>query len=193
MKRHGPPVGSGPSADRKLRAVGEPSHIRSEAGRASSPSPSNASTQHAAAPLRIVIVPTASRKKWTARLNDRVLCVSAWPFVMSARLLLAEGYPADTMVEMWRPNTAEWALRGRLGAVAATIIDGETASHCAKNGVPVRFPGMAVAGGACDDPRSVRPERQKQVAGSRSLGAYLGEVRWFALVLGPFLARGASA
>jgi hypothetical protein len=45
---------------------------------------------------------------------------------------------------MWRPNTDEWALRGRLGAVAATIIDGETASHCAKNGVPVRFPGMAV-------------------------------------------------
>jgi hypothetical protein len=95
-----------------------------------------------AAPLRIVIVPTASRKKWTARLNDRVLCVSAWPFVMSARLLLAEGYPADTMVEMWRPNTAEWALRGRLGAVAATIIDGETASHCAKNRVSVRFPGI---------------------------------------------------
>jgi hypothetical protein len=147
MKRHGPPVGSGPSADRKLRAVGEPPHIRSEAGRASSPSPSNASTQHAAAPLRIVIVPTASRKKWTARLNDRVLCVSAWPFVMSARLLLAEGYPADTMVEMWRPNTDEWALRGRLGAVAGTIIDGETALHCAKNGVPVRFPGMTVAGG----------------------------------------------
>ena len=61
--------------------------------------------------------------------------------------LLAEGYPADTMVELWRPNTDEWALRGRLGAVAATIIDGETASHCAKNEIPVRFPGMAVAGG----------------------------------------------
>jgi hypothetical protein len=56
------------------------------------------------APLRIVIVPTTSRKKWIARLNDRVLCVSAWPFVQSARLLLAEGYPADTMVEMWRPQ-----------------------------------------------------------------------------------------
>ena len=36
------------------------------------------------------------------------------------------------------------------------------------------------------------PERQKRVAGSRSRGAYLGEVRWFVLVLGPFLARGAS-
>ena len=92
--------------------------------------------------LRIVIVPTASRKKWTARLDDRVLCVSAWPFVISARLLLAEGYPADTMVEVWRPNTDEWALRGRLGAVAATVMDGETAKRAAKNGVPTRFPGI---------------------------------------------------
>jgi len=47
--------------------------------------------------------------------------------VMSARLLLAEGFPADTVIEMWRPNGDEWALKGRLGAVAGTVIDGETA------------------------------------------------------------------
>ena len=93
-----------------------------------------------AAPTRIVIEPTASGRKWTARLGDRVLCVTAWPFVMSARLLLAEGFPADTVVEMWRPNSDEWALRGRLGAVAATVIDGETAPRCAKNGSPARAP-----------------------------------------------------
>jgi hypothetical protein len=92
------------------------------------------------AALRIVIEATASGRKWTARLDDRVLCVTAWPFVKSARLLLAEGYPADTVIEMWRPNTREWALRGRLGAVAATIIDGETTSRCAKNGSPARDP-----------------------------------------------------
>jgi hypothetical protein len=148
MKRPGPPNGSGPSADRKNRAAGELPHIRSDAGRASSPSPSNASTQHAAAPLRIVIVPTASRKKWTARLNDRVLCISAWPFVMSARLLLAEGYPADTMVEVGRLNTDERAMRGRLGAAAATVIDGETTSRSAKNRVLSRFPGTTPAGDA---------------------------------------------
>ena len=94
------------------------------------------------AAIRIVISPTPSGRKWIALLGERVLCVSAWPFVRSARLLLAEGYPADTMVEMWRPNSDEWALRGRLGAVAATIIDGETASCRAKNGAPVSFPGM---------------------------------------------------
>ena len=96
-----------------------------------------------AAPFRIVIEPTASGRKWTARLGDRVLCVNAWPFVMSARLLLAEGHPTDALIEMWRPTTDEWALRGRLGAVAATVIDGETASRCAKNRVPIRIPGMA--------------------------------------------------
>jgi len=87
-----------------------------------------------------LIEPTASGRKWIARLRDRVLCVSAWPFVKSARRLLAEGHPADTVIEMWRPNTADWALRGRLGAVAATVMDGETASRCAKNGSPARDP-----------------------------------------------------
>jgi hypothetical protein len=95
-------------------------------------------TPRPSTPLRIVIELTASGRKWTARLDDRVLCVTAWPFVKSARSLLAEGYPADTVIEMWRPNTREWALRGRLGAVAATIIDGETGSRSAKNGSPAR-------------------------------------------------------
>jgi hypothetical protein len=89
-------------------------------------------------PLRLVIEPTASGRKSTARLGDRVLCVSAWPFVRSARLLLDEGYPADAVIEMWRPNTEEWALRGRLGAVAAAVIDGKPASHRAENGSPAR-------------------------------------------------------
>jgi len=116
------------------------------------PSASTAPPPPAAASLRIVVEPTASRRKWVARLDDRVLCVSVWPFVKSARLLLAECYPADTVIEMRRPNADEWALRGRLGAVAATVIDGETVSRRAKNGSPVRFPGIAAgttpAGGA---------------------------------------------
>jgi hypothetical protein len=91
-----------------------------------------------AAPLQIVIEPTASGRKWIARLGDRAVCESTSPFVKSARLLLAEGYPADTVIEMWRPNTREWALRGCLGVVATTVIDGETNSRSAKNGAPAR-------------------------------------------------------
>jgi hypothetical protein len=78
----------------------------------------------------------ASGRKWIARLGERVLCVSASPFVKSARLLVAEGLPAAIVIEMWRPNTDESALQGRLGAVAATVIDGETTSRCAKKGAP---------------------------------------------------------
>jgi hypothetical protein len=88
--------------------------------------------------LRIIIEPTKSGRKWIARLGDRVLCAAASPFVKSARLLLAEGCPTDTIIELWRPNTDYWALRGRLGAVAATMIDGEKAPRGAKNGSPVR-------------------------------------------------------
>ena len=57
------------------------------------------------------------------------------------------------------------ALQGRLGAVAATVIDGETASRCAKKGAP-----------ASDTEKSALPESC-----------------WFTFVLGPFLARGALA
>jgi hypothetical protein len=55
----------------------------------------------------------------------------------------AKKKPADTMVLMSRSNTGERALRGRVGAVSATLRDGETASLCAKYGVPLRFSGMA--------------------------------------------------
>ena len=95
--------------------------------------------------LRIIVEPTRSRRKWIARYGDRVLCVAAAPFVKSARLLLAKGYPPDAIIEMWRPNTAELALRGRLGAVAATVINGEKAPRGAKKPVPSRFPGIAAA------------------------------------------------
>jgi hypothetical protein len=40
-----------------------------------------------------------------------------------------------------RPNAKEWALRGRIGAVAATLMDGETAASCAKDGSPERKDG----------------------------------------------------
>ena len=84
--------------------------------------------------MRIVIEPTASRLKWIARLDGRILCIAAAPFVQSARVLLAEGYSPDIWIEMWRPGAAEWALRGRVGPVAAEVLDGE---RRAKNDPPV--------------------------------------------------------
>jgi hypothetical protein len=101
--------------------------------------------------LRIVIEPTSGRK-WIARLGERVLCVAAAPFVKSARLLLAEGYPAETLIEMWRPNYAEWASRGRLGTVAATVLDGEKAPRDAKNGSLVQDLSRGGTGAPCPVP-----------------------------------------
>ena len=109
------------------------------AGRQISPTNTADTIGKQAAPLRIIVTLTVSGRKWIACLGDRVLCRSAWPFVMSARQLLAEGYPVDTVIEMWRSSTDEWSLRGCVGAVAATVIDGETASRRAKNGSAVRF------------------------------------------------------
>jgi hypothetical protein len=55
-----------------------------------------------------MIDPTASGQKWIARLDDRVLCASAWRLVKSARL----------------ENSNEWALRSRLGDATVGRITG---------------------------------------------------------------------
>jgi hypothetical protein len=104
--------------------------------------PASRSALPITAPLRIIIEATPSGRKWRALFNSKLVCISAWPFVMAARQLLAAGHPPDSVIEMWRPGTSEWALRGRLGAVASTVIDGETASSRAKNGSPVRSRGV---------------------------------------------------
>ena len=66
------------------------------------------------------------------RVSTTACCAgSAWSFFKSARVLLAEGHPADAVVEMWRPNTDEWALRGRLANIATTLMDGESSAGCA--------------------------------------------------------------
>jgi hypothetical protein len=70
--------------------------------------------------------------------QDPVL--SASPLIRSARVLLAKGHTADTAIEMWRPGATE--CRGQLGAVAATLIEGEKAPPRAKNVPPVNVPSV---------------------------------------------------
>ena len=104
-------------------------------------------TSTASSALRIVIEPTSTGRKSVAELDDRVVCIAAAPFVQSARVLLAEGHPPDTWIEMWRPHTTECALRGRLGAVAATLMDGEKVRQHARNGSTVLQKGSGARGG----------------------------------------------
>ena len=97
--------------------------------------------------------------------------VTAWPFVKSARLLSAEGHPADAVIEMWRPNTDAWALRGHLNSVAATMIDGETASRLRQE---------RLAGSRSREERSQRP-----VAGPPSSSGRFWRVPGSAAEAGP--------
>jgi hypothetical protein len=124
-------------------------------------------------PLRIVVKPTASGKKWRATVDGEAICVSASPFVQSARILLEMGYPADAVIEMWHVGATDWALRGQLGAVAATVIDGEKVSAPAKNAPPVNDDAPAWLAGAagveqhpirlvCPEPRSLRPDHHAE-------------------------------
>ena len=54
--------------------------------------------------LRIVIEPTVERPQMDrASRRPRACAVCASPFITSARLLLAEGHPADAAIEVWRP------------------------------------------------------------------------------------------
>jgi hypothetical protein len=95
------------------------------------------------APIRIVVAPTVNGGKWVATFDGETICTSSSPLVRTARTLLDKGFAPGTAIEMWREGADAWALRGRIGAVAATLIDGETAKRPAKNGAPIRFPGMA--------------------------------------------------
>jgi hypothetical protein len=98
-----------------------------------------------AAAIRIIVTPTLSGRKWLATFDGAVLCTSSSPLVISARILLARAFDPARTVEMWHANATTWALRGRLGPVAATLIDGEKATRPAKNRVLARFPATPAA------------------------------------------------
>jgi hypothetical protein len=91
------------------------------------------------ASIRIDVKPTASGRKWRASLDDKFLCASSAPLVTAARLLFARGFDSSCIIEMWHQGADSWALRGRLGAVAAVVLDGERkAQRHAKNGASIR-------------------------------------------------------
>jgi hypothetical protein len=95
-----------------------------------------------AGPIRIDVAPTA-HGKWRAAFNGETLCTTAAPMVKAARILIAKSYDPSCIIEMWHQNAEAWVLRGQLGAVATTLLDGETAARPAKNGPPARFPRAA--------------------------------------------------
>ena len=95
------------------------------------------------APIRIDVSPIA-RGKWQATFGGKTLCIATAPWVKAARILIAKGYDPSCSIEMWYQHADAWALRGKLGTVAATVLDGERqATWPAKNRVSVRFSAKA--------------------------------------------------
>jgi hypothetical protein len=116
--------------------------------------------QHLAAPIRIDVAPLG-RGKWCARLNGKTLCIAAAPMVKAARILIAKGYDPSCIIEMWHQHADAWALRGKLGAVAATILDGERkAQRRVKNDPPIRFRGKPAAIAGDEQPDSPQEDAQ---------------------------------
>jgi hypothetical protein len=89
--------------------------------------------------LQIFVSPTLRGRKWRATLASRTVCIATAPLITSARILISEGADPNCIIEMWHVGALTWALRGELGGVAATLMDGETASGAAKKRRSVRF------------------------------------------------------
>lgn len=92
-------------------------------------------------PVRIVVVSTGNGRKWRASLEGVTLCTSTSPLVAAARILIERGFDPTGIIELWHAAGDEWALRGRLGAVAATVCDGEKVDCPARNSPPARSNG----------------------------------------------------
>ena len=102
MKRNDPPFRSGPGAERK-RVVGELPLIRSDAGRATSPSASaqrsGASASFAAVPAGAVVITAfpLGDSRFQARCGGQLIVArTRQPLFDGARALLAAGYHPDT-------------------------------------------------------------------------------------------------
>ena len=125
MKRPGPPNGSGPRSERKLRVAGEHSHSRSDAGRASSTLASSSSLSKSAASAANLMAGTALSIALTARWQSRfdaffygaqIVQASKNPISDAARVLHRMGYSDHLLLLAQHEGAAHYAMRGPLGS-----------------------------------------------------------------------------
>ena len=114
-----------PAAVATASGAGGPDLAGRQIGPVTTPERQRLQGQRLDSPIRIDVAPMA-RGKWRATFNGKTLCIAAAPLVTGARLLIARGFDPNRRIETWHADSGTWALRGRLGAVAATVLDGET-------------------------------------------------------------------
>lgn len=74
----------------------------------------------------LITISPAGRGRYHARLGNRHLCTSNSPFLSSARVLLREGVPPETPLEMTREGGSTVDMRGTLGRAARwTLVENE--------------------------------------------------------------------
>jgi hypothetical protein len=71
--------------------------------------------------IAIILEPVDRHGRSKASLPDGTMLVksSRQPFLEAARALMAAGHSPNSWLEGWRPGSSTWALRARLGIVAA--------------------------------------------------------------------------
>jgi hypothetical protein len=122
MKRRGPPNGSGPRSERKLRVAVELSHSRSDAGRASPtsrPSPSLSKLTASATLLTgalTVVLTARGRSRFDVSFNEtQIDKANAQPICNAARVLHRLGYSDDFRLIVWHQGSDHYAISGQLG------------------------------------------------------------------------------
>src|SRR4051794_13512728 len=84
------------------------------------------------------------RGRYKATFGGReIVAESRQPLLDAARVLLAEGHPADSIVQVYRPGRSHWDLRGPVGVAAAIGVKESEAGPAFRRFIPSL--GMSVA------------------------------------------------
>ena len=126
MKRRGPPNGSGPRSEKKMRVAAERSHNRSDYRRASSPKPhlieikvidpGTAPETLLTSPAPTIVLKARGRSRFDVSLDETLIVKSsAQPICDAARVLHRRGYSDDRRLTVWHEGADHHAISGSLG------------------------------------------------------------------------------
>ncbi len=120
MKRLGPPLGSGPSAERELKAVGELLLTRSDQGPATQAvsAPASAAPMSSAAVLarlEIVLTPRGRGRFDAFFAGTKIVTASPMAITDAARILHRIGHTDEFLLVVWHHGANHDAISGSLG------------------------------------------------------------------------------
>ena len=123
MTRRGPPNGSGPRSEKKLRVAAERSHNRSDNRRASLKPLSSKSLSDPTAPETLLTSPAPTivlkargRSRFDVSFGEtQIVKSSAQPICDAARALHRLGYSDDRRLTVWHEGADHHAISGQLG------------------------------------------------------------------------------